>query len=123
MEIAKAAEAVIDGDHDDIAEARQGLAVVTGRAAGAAGKAAAMEEHHDGAFAGFEGRRPEVEDKTLLALAARLVHPLDQPDVIDTACGKRLRRDVPPLKGIADAAPFRGTGRWPWLRRLVCTAF
>ncbi len=112
IEIADGAEAMIDGDEDDVVVAREIFAVVGGMLLAASGDVtAAVEPNHDGAFGVVvDGRRPHVEVEAVFVLDA--VGPVEHPGVFvfGPAGARGLRRDVAVLHGAAQAGPWLGLG-------------
>ena len=112
VQIAEGAQAVVDGDHHTIAEARQGLAVEAWRIAGAAIEAAAVDMHqHRPLGARRQSRGPQVEHQTVLAHSAGLDVEHDQAAVVVDAAVGHLRRDLAVVQPVLDAGPGRRRGR------------
>ncbi len=112
MEIAEDAESVIDGHAYDVFVAGLIFSVEAFVVARAAGESAPVKAHEDWPLgAVVDAGSPHVKHETVFALAAGMVVPADGVDVVDTARGRGLWRDVSPLCSVFDASPGGRLGR------------
>src|SRR5262245_56544091 len=95
MCIAVTCQAMVDRHDDDIAEERHLSSVKTRSGAGSGGVSAAMKrDQHRALRSIIDAGRPDVEDQTILAHAARLLVPHNHHPVFRTQVGWDLRTDL-----------------------------
>jgi hypothetical protein len=107
------AEAVVEGDHDDVSAPRKVRPVVEGCGTGSHHESAAVNPDHDRPATVVRLRRPYVEIEAVLALSAQGradQTAIEQGEWRDH--GRRLGRGGAELEGAAHSLPRLG-----WLRR------